>query len=274
MRSFSSVTRRQLKKEISHIDGSNKYKEANRNFEKSMKINVNRIQDKAVNCLTEEKEIRNMWTEYFSKLYNHQDKEDSEILVGTSLGKEDDFPILREEVEAAIRSLKNGKAPGIDNIPTELIKDGGSITIDMLMKICNKIWQAGQWPSTWTQSLILTLPKKGTLQHCQNYCTISLISYPSKVMLKILLKRLKQQAENIIAEEQEGFREGRSTVEQIFNLLLFCEKYQQHQRHLYHIFIYFEKAFDRVWHSALWNTMRRFNMDRKLVLTSSYTLVL
>lgn len=176
MRYFSSVTSSQLKKEISHIDGSNKYKEANRNFKKSVKINVNSIQDKAGNCLTEEKEIRNMWTEYFSKLYNHPDQVDSEIFVGTSLGKEDDFPILREEVEAAIRSLKNGKASGIDKVPTELIKEGGSITIDMLMKICNKIWQAGQWPSTWTQSLIITLPKKGTLQHCQNYCTIVLQS--------------------------------------------------------------------------------------------------
>lgn len=91
-------------------------------------------------------------------------------------------------------------------------------------------------------------------------------------MLKILLNRLKQQAENIIAEEQEGFREGRSTVEQIFNL--FCEKYQQYQIHLYYVFIDFEKAFNRVWHSALWNTMRRFNMGRKLVVTSSNTLVL
>ncbi|CAM4580653.1 unnamed protein product [Leuciscus chuanchicus] len=217
------------------------------------------ILDKAGHFLTEEKE---MWTEYFSKLYNHPDQADSEILVGTSLGKEDYFPILCEEVEAAIRSLKNRKAPGIDNVPTELTKEGGSITIDMLMKICNNIWQAGQWPSTWTQSLIITLPKKGTLQHCQNYCTISLFSHPSKVMLKILLNRLKRQAENIIAEEQEGFREGRTTVEQIFNLLLFCEKYQQHQIHLYYVFIDFEKAFDRVWHSALWNTMRRFNRQK------------
>lgn len=109
-----------------------------------------------------------MWIKYFSELYDHQDQGDPEILVGTSPGKEDDFPILHEEVEAAIRSLKNGKAPGIDNVPTELIKEGGSITI-MLMKICKKIWQGGQWPSTWTQSLILTVPKKGTLQHCKNY---------------------------------------------------------------------------------------------------------
>ena len=58
-------------------------------------------------------------------------------------------------------------------------------------------------------------PKKGNLQLCQNYRTISLISHSSKVMLKVILNRLKPQAEEIIAEEQAGFRAGRSTTEQI-----------------------------------------------------------
>ena len=80
------------------------------------------------------------------------------------------------------------------------------------------------------QSLVITLPKKGNLQQCQNYRTISLISRPSKVMLKIILNRLKPQAEKIIAEEQAGFRAGRSTTEQLFNLRILCEKYLQHQR--------------------------------------------
>ena len=77
--------------------------------------------------------------------------------------------------------------------------------------------------------------------------TISLISHPSKVMLKIMLNRLKPQAEKIIAEEQAGFRAGRSTTEQIFNLCILCEKYLPHKQDLYHVFIDFKKAFDRVW---------------------------
>ena len=64
--------------------------------------------------------------------------------------------------------------------------------IDILTAICNKIWKTGEWPTTWTQSLVITLPKKGNLQLCQNYRTISLISHPSKVMLKIILNSHKQ----------------------------------------------------------------------------------
>ena len=87
---------------------------------------------------------------------------------------------------------------------------------------------------------------------------ISLISHPSKDMLMIILNRLKPQAEKIIAEEQAGFKAGRSTTEQIFNLRIHCEKYLQHQQDLYHVFIDFKKAFDRVWHAALSVTVKKY----------------
>ncbi|KAK3888947.1 hypothetical protein Pcinc_007015 [Petrolisthes cinctipes] len=115
-----------------------------------------------------------------------------------------------------------------------------------LTQLCNKIWQTGEWPSAWTQSLIITHHKKGNIQQCSNYRTISLISQASKVMLKVILNRLNPQAEEIIAKEQAGFHRGRSTTEQIFNLRVLGEKYSQHQQDTYHIFVDFKKAFDSV----------------------------
>ena len=97
-------------------------------------------------------------------------------------------PILREEMEAAVKALKMGKSAGVDNIPAEVVQAGGEAMIDILTAICNKIRKTGEWPTTWTQSLVITLPKKGNMQ--QNYRTISLISHPSKVMLKIIINRL------------------------------------------------------------------------------------
>ena len=84
-------------------------------------------------------------------------------------------------------------------------------------------------------------------------------------MLKIILNRLKPEAEKIIAEEQAGFRPGRSTTEQIFNLRILCERYLLHQQDLYHVFIDFKKAFDRVWHAALWAIMRLYNINTNLI---------
>ena len=87
-------------------------------------------------------------------------------------------------------------------------------------------------------------------------------------MLKIMLNMLKSQAEEIIAKEQAGFRAGRSTTEQIFNLRNLCEKYLQHQQNVYRVFINFIKAFDRVWHAALWATRPKYNISANLVRTT------
>ena len=83
-------------------------------------------------------------------------------------------------------------------------------------------------------------------------------------MLRIL-NRLKPQAEEIIKEEQAGFRAGRSTTEQIFNLRILCEKYLQHQQSLYHVFVDFKIGFDSVWNTALWATMRLYNINDNLI---------
>ena len=88
-------------------------------------------------------------------------------------------------MEAAIQSLKKGKSAGVDKIPAQLVQAGG----EDVTTICNKIWQIGEWPTSWTQSLVITLPKRGNLQQYQNYPMISLISHASKVMLKITLNR-------------------------------------------------------------------------------------
>ena len=65
-------------------------------------------------------------------------------------------------------------------------------------------------------------------------------------MLKVILNRLKPQAEKIIAEEQAGFRAGRSTTEQILNMCILCENYLKHHQDLSRVFIDLKKAFDRV----------------------------
>ena len=182
------------------------------------------VQDRSGKCLTE----LNRWTEYCSELYNHKANRDPSVLNCPQTDKEDDHPIFCREVEAAVQSLKKGKSAGVNNIPAELVQAGREDVITALTTICNKIWQTGKWPTPWTQSLVITFPKKGNLQQCQNYRTISLISHQSKVMLKIILNRLKPQAEKIIAEEQAGFRAERSTTEQIFDLQIVCEKYLKH----------------------------------------------
>ena len=88
-----------------------------------------------------------------------------------------------------------------------------------------------------TRSLVIYLPTQGKLKQSHNYRTISLISHPSKIILRDFLNRLEAKAEELLAEGQAGFRPVRSTVEHIFNSQVIREKHLQHLRDLFHDFI-------------------------------------
>ena len=150
------------------------------------------------------------------------------------------MPILKSEVEYAIKKLKNGKSPGIDNVSSELIKEGGPVLTKLLTDLCQQIWSTNKWPGACTTSLISPLPNNGDLKNCENYRTVSLISHSSKILLRIILNRLTPQTENILSEEQAGFRKNRSTTEQILNCRLIMEKHIEQQRPLFHNFIDFK----------------------------------
>ena len=111
------------------------------------------------------------WTQYCIELYNHKvDVETSNLDVPSNNSDEDDNnTILREEVEEAVKALKRGKSPGIDNIPGELVQAGGEDMITVLTISAIESGSQGKWPKSWTQSLIIALPKKGNLQQCNNY---------------------------------------------------------------------------------------------------------
>ena len=125
------------------------------------------IQDKSWKCLTEEKEILSRWTEYCSELYNYESCGDNTVLDCSQPPEENLQPILREEVEIAVASLKKGKSAGVDSIPAELVQAGGEPMIDVLTENCDRIWRTGEWPTPWIQSLIITLARKGNLQNYQ-----------------------------------------------------------------------------------------------------------
>ena len=98
--------------------------------------------------------------------------------------------ILREKVVAAIITLNKGKSAGFDDIPSRIIINGGETMINLMHGICSNIWETSNWPEIWTKSIIITIPKKGNIQQCNNYRTISLINHASKLMVKIVKNRL------------------------------------------------------------------------------------
>ena len=121
----------------------------------------------------------------------------------------------------------------------------------VLHSICQQIWKTQQWPQDWKKSVFISIPKKGNAKECSNYHTIALISYASKVMLKILQARLQQYMNRELTDIQAGFRKGRGTRDQIANIHWIIEKTREFQKNIYFCFIDYAKAFDCVDHNKL-----------------------
>ena len=64
----------------------------------------------------------NRWTEYCYELYNHKVSGDPSVMDCPQTDTGDDHPILRKELEAAVKSLKKGKSAGVNNISKELVE--------------------------------------------------------------------------------------------------------------------------------------------------------
>ena len=101
------------------------------------------VKDNARKSLESKEEIKQRWKQYYEELYNERNPVDSAVLaeLPASSSQEQMDDILRDEVEAAVRSLKTRKAPGEDNIVAEMIQAGESCSVEMLHMLCNKIDQ-------------------------------------------------------------------------------------------------------------------------------------
>ena len=114
------------------------------------------------------------------------------------------------------------------------------------------------------RSVFNPIPKKGNAKECSNYCTIALISYASKVMLKILQASLQQYVNCELPDAQAGFRKGRGARDQIANICCIMEKAREFQRNIYFFFIDYAKAFDYVDHKKLWKILKEMGIPDHL----------
>ena len=172
---------------------------------------------------------------------------------------------LLDEIRWALNNINDGKSPGCDDVPIELIKEGKENSIRLYHEIIIKIWKTCSWPTAWKRSIYIPLPKKGDLKLCSNYRTIALISHASKILLKIIQKRLEKKLEEEINIVQAGFRPNRGTRDHIFNVRNILEKCREYNKDLYACFIDYSKAFDCVEHQKIWKIMAQMGFPRHLI---------
>lgn len=208
-----------------------------------------------------------VWTNYFSE---HLNKPPTTVPrspvdnIRQALRFNADTP-SRSELKAAFKYLKNGKAPGADNISPEMFKVAVDFSTDILMNVIGQVWDAEDIPDEWTEGLIIKLPKKGDLSKCENWRGITLLNTINKLISIIIHNRISSVLNTVLRKEQAGFRPGRSCIDHINTLRIIAEQSIEWQSPCYMLFIDFKQAFDSVDRSMLWTILQSYGIPVKIL---------
>ena len=148
----------------------------------------------------------------------------------------------------------------------EMLKEGSVTVLEWLVRLFNICFMLSIVPVDWVIACMVPLYKgKGDMYECSNFRGISLLSVVGKVYGRVLINRIRDKTENVIAEVQGGFRRGRGCANQIFTVRQICEKYLGKGKDVYFAFLDLEKAYDRVDRDAMWNVLRLYGIGGRLL---------
>ena len=90
--------------------------------------------------------------------------------------------ITKDEVKAAMKRMKHGKAVGPDDILIKAWKALGDIGVNFLTKLFNQLLETEEMHEEWKKTILVTIYKnKGNIQNCSNYRGIKLMSHSMKL---------------------------------------------------------------------------------------------
>lgn len=173
-------------------------------------------------------------------------KEESEAL---------EEPLSLQEVEAALNSLKMGKAPGCDGLPVEFYKALFPLIGSELVEMYQESLTKGELPPTLRTGLVTLLYKKGRKEDLANWRPITLLNTDYKVLAKIITERLKKVVSLVVQPDQTCGVPGRSSNLNLAMVRDIVSWAEQRQLPLAILSLDQEKAFDRVSHPFLMSVL-------------------
>jgi hypothetical protein len=159
------------------------------------------------------------------------------------------------EVEEVIRKLQDSKCPGSDATDGVIVKRMHLILPTLCTTLFNKCFLLGCFPEAWKRASVIAIPKmdKSKLHTVQGYRGISLLSIPSKCLVKLLIGRLNYFLESTrqIPPQQYGFTAGRSTADAITTVVRFVRCAGKLRTKCCLLAPDIAGAFDNAWHPGI-----------------------
>lgn len=163
-----------------------------------------------------------------------------------------------EELEAALASCRRSSSPGHDGITYATLRHLGQEARRVLLDRFNQSWHDGLVPQEWKLSRLVPLLKPGKSPiDLASYRPIALASCVGKVMERMVLTRLEWYLEhyNIYPEIMAGFRRGRSSIDNVIDLVTYIQQQKSLKRLSAALFLDVKGAYDNVTHEAILNAL-------------------
>ena len=164
------------------------------------------------------------------------------------------------ETQSVVKKLKIKDSFGIDGISSRVLKHLPNNFIEALTDIFNRSMSQGYFPSNFkTAKIVPIYKKKGSRKNKQNYRPISLLCSMSKILEKLVHKRVYKFLEkmNFFPNTQFGFRKSVSTSHAISLLVNTITKFMNKKKKTLGIFLDFSKAFDLIDHKILLQKLKK-----------------
>lgn len=171
-------------------------------------------------------------------------------------------PTDEVEIGNIISHLKSDSAPGWDGISNQVLKSTKHCLAAPIAFLCNLSFTTGSVPSDMKMANVCPIYKSGEKQLASNYRPISLLSSLSKIIEKVMNKRLLKYLEelNIFSENQYGFRNGKSTEDAVTKLVDSVIAKLDRGYRCAGVFLDLAKAFDTVSRPLLLDKMERLGL--------------
>ena len=172
-----------------------------------------------------------------------------------------------------IKRIKVDKSSGITHISTKALKDAMLAVPFLVTHIVNLVIKSCTFPKPWKKALVSPLPKGGDAANVSNLRPISILPLPSKITEKIMHKQIITylNEENLLNENQDGFRPNRSTINSLTKLTDNIYRGLNIEYCTTAIFLDFKKAFDTLDHKILAKKAEKIGFDQRAVaLVSDY----
>ena len=213
---------------------------------------------------SDREEILQICKSFYEKLYE-KTVSNTPNLLNSSPDKDEVPNFTKEEVKKCLKEMSKNKAPGPDEITSDVISLGGESLLEYLTKTYNHILKTKTIPSTWEEAKIIIIYKKGDPGDIKNYRPISLLSHSYKIFTRLIQKRMERILDENQPRDQAGFRKGYSTTDHIYTLNQVIEKSNEYNLPLCVGFIDYEKAFDSIEHFAIFEALRKININETYV---------